>query len=386
MRILYFYPENPLLRSQGNHARALALLHYFKDRNMDVDFVSEYFDIKDTLISNQKMQEDKLVSNHYFIRKFEKKKHPLGYFFTFSLPNKLFGKVKQFNRVRMGQQDDFNAILKKNSYDYIIITYACWAPLIQNNPYLKKAKLVVDTHDFLTAQFKTTKNFKLGKFFETEMKLLQLFDEVLVISNEEKYLFSQFVDKKVSLVTHPLPNHFSKSTSEKEFDIIYLGSNNPHNITGAKWFFEKVYPLLPSTIKILVIGGVSDKIADYPNVEKIPFAENLDSYYSKAKMAICPIFSGTGLKIKVIEALSYGLPVVCTEKGVDGMTNKTNNGCLFTDNTRQFANHIQHLLTDKTYYDSIASTARNYFLENNDSVTVYQNIDDVFHVNSQTNG
>jgi len=367
-----------MLRSQGNHARALALLHYFKDRKITVDFVSEDFDSSETLVSNQKMQEDQLVANHYFIRQFEKKKHPLWYLFSFSLPNKLLGKVKQFNRVRKGQQDDFNAILKKNSYDYIIITYACWAPLIQNNPHLKNAKLVVDTHDFLTAQFQVTKNFQLGKFFETEMELLRLFDEVLVISNEEKYLFSQFVNKKVSLVTHPLPNHFSESNTEKKCDIIYLGSNNDHNIKGANWFFKKVYPLLPANIKILAIGGVTDSIADYPNVEKIRFAENLDTYYAQSKIAICPIFSGTGLKIKVIEGLSYGLPIVSNEKGADGMTNKTNNGCLFTDDANQFASSIQQLLSDESYYDAIAAVGRKYFSENHDTQAVYQHIDTIF--------
>lgn len=380
MKILYFYPENPLLRSQGNHARALALLHYFKDRNIEVDFVSEHFDTAETLLSNQKIAEDQLVSKHYFIRKFEKKKHPLGYFFMFSLPNKLLGKVKEFNRVRMGQQNDFNVILKNNSYDYIIITYACWAPLIQNNPYLKNAKLIVDTHDFLTAQFKYAKKFKMGKFFESEINMLKLFDKVVVISNEEKYLFSQFVNNEVALITHPLPNKFSPSNSAKKYDIIYVGSDNNHNVTGAKWFFEKVHPLLPPTIKIVVIGGVVKSIADYPNVEKIKFAQNLDDFYGNSKMAICPIFSGTGLKIKVIEALSYGLPVICSEKGVDGMINKTNNGCLATDDATQFAAYVVNLATDENYFLSISALATAYFLQNHDNETVYPTIDAIFNI------
>ena len=41
MKILYFYPENPLLLTQGNNARANKLLEYFKTRNIEVDFVGE---------------------------------------------------------------------------------------------------------------------------------------------------------------------------------------------------------------------------------------------------------------------------------------------------------------------------------------------------------
>jgi len=377
MKILFFYPENPLLLSQGNHARALALLHYFKDRNINVDFVSEN-DNSDTSNLNQRIINEKLVSSHYFIRKFTKKKHLLWYFFCFSLPNKLLSKQRQFNRVRKGQQKDFNRILQNNSYDYIVISYACWAPLIENNRYLKKAKLIIDTHDFLTAQFIGSRDFSLGKSFETEINLLRLFDSVITISNEERYLFSHFIGNKTALITHPLPNNFFKSNTNKVFDIIYIASDNPHNNIGAKWFFDKVYPLLSNAINIVVVGNVTRTIKNYSNVTKIDFTENLDTYYANSKIVICPIFTGTGLKIKVIEALSYGLPVVCNEKGVDGMINKINNGCLVTDNPSEFANYIESLLTDTSYYESITSASKNYFLENNEKTEVYKNIDKLF--------
>jgi glycosyltransferase involved in cell wall biosynthesis len=375
MKILYFYPDNPLLRSQGNHARALALLNYFKDRNIKIDLVSECSSTEKALANEQDIKKLNLAENHYFIKKFDRKKYPLNYFFTISLPNKLFRRVKYFNRIRIGQMNDFNAILKNNSYDYIIISYACWAPLIQNNINLKNAKLVIDTHDFLTAQFKEFKDFNLGRFFETEINLLKLFDLIITISSEEKYLFSQFTDKKVTIVPHSLPNKFTNSNFEKNYDIIYVASDNEHNIKGAAWFFDQVYHRLPSSIKILVIGGISKTVKNYPNVKKIAFAEDLNPYYVDSKIAICPMFSGTGLKIKVIEALSYGLPVICNEKGVDGMINKIDNGCLTTNDTNQFANYINNLLTDKTQHSHFSSLAKKYFLNNHDCQKVYANID-----------
>lgn len=374
MRILYFYPENPLLLSQGNHTRALALLHYFKHRNIEVDFVSEKEDIQ---LDSKKNSDEQLIKNHYYIRKSERKKHPLNYFFMFSLPNKIFRRVKQYNRVKIGQQHDFNNILKNNSYDYIIISYACWAPLIKNNCYTKNAKLVVDTHDFLTAQFKNDKKFKLGKFFEAEINLLRLFDTVMVISTEEKYLFSQFIDKEVVLVTHAL-NNFIQHTSNNNFDIIYVASNNPHNIAGAKWFFEKVYPQLPKTIKIHVIGGVIDSINDYPNVEKTPFIENLSDCYLNAKIAICPMFSGTGVKIKVIEVLYHGLPVVCNEKAIDGLNNKTRNGCLVTNDLYEFADIINQLINNFEYFNEISIQAKEYCKTNHNKSLVYNKLDSIF--------
>lgn len=376
MKILYFYPENPLLLSQGNHTRALELLRYFKHKNIDVDFVSEKNDIQTDSAIND---EEQLITNQFFIRKVERKKYPLTYFFMFSLPNKLFRRVKQYNRVKIGQQHDFNNILKNNSYDYILISYACWAPLIKDNPYTKNAKLVIDTHDFLTAQFKNDKKFKLGKFFEAEINLLRLFDIVMVISTEEKYLFSQFLDKEVVLVTHAIDNDIENNL-DKVFDIIYVASNNPHNIAGAKWFFENVYPQLPDTIKIHVIGGVIDNIVDYPNVDKSPFIENLSDCYMDAKIAICPMFSGTGVKIKVIEALYHGLPVVCNEKAVDGLTNKNKNGCLVTNDSYEFADNINQLINDAECFNEFSIQAKEYCEDNHHKRQVYSKLDDIFNI------
>ena len=380
MKILYFYPENPLLLSQGNHARALALLHYFQDRNIEVDFVSENFNDKNTLLKNEQLISEKLVANHFFIRKFEKKKTKLKYFFRYSLLNKIFRKLKRFNNVMPGQQNDFNEILKKNSYDFIVISYASWASLIYKNKHLKNAKLVVDTHDFLTSQFKNSKNFKLGKFFSTEIKLLQLFDKIIVISTEEKYLFSQFLNNEVEIISHPLvSNHFQ--SINKEYDIIYIASNNTHNVTGVKWFFNNVYPLLNKSMKIMVIGGICKEISEYENVTKIDFAANLYNYYTNSKIAICPMFSGTGLKIKVIEAMSFGLPIVCNERAVDGLLNKTNNGCLVTNDKQEFADYIHKLLVDEDFYSEISFQSKKYFTDNNDIQSTYKSIDKIFNFN-----
>ena len=122
-----------------------------------------------------------------------------------------------------------------------------------------------------------------------------------------------------------------------------MGSNNPHNTNAAKWFFDKVYPLLPDTIKITVVGRVCSAVPEKENIEKIEYAENLSEYYKKSKITICPMLSGTGLKIKVVESLSYGIPIVCNTRGVDGLLNKLNNGCIVTNDPNEFSNAIQKL-------------------------------------------
>lgn len=377
MKVLYFYPENPLLPNQGNNARAYALLHYFKKRNIQVDFAgieSNSFSLKDI----EELELKKLIEKGVLLKEFKRKKNRARYFFCYSLPNKILNRIKYFNRIRLGNQSSFNSILKSSEYDYIIISYAYWAGLVIDNPYVKNAKLCIDTHDFLTSQFQDLKGFSLGKYFQKEIEILNYFDKIFVISAEENYLFSQFVKKEVITLSHIIDNNFSKTTDNKKYDLIYVASSNSHNIAGANWFFNSVYPLLNKEINILVIGKICSHIPDFENITKLTFVDNLDDYYSKSRVAICPMLSGTGLKIKVVEALSFGLPVVCNLRGVDGMNNKVNNGCLVTNIPQEFADNIKLLLSSKEKYAEISNYGKQYFIDNNDIQTCYNKIDDIF--------
>lgn len=377
MKILYFYPDNPLLLNQGNNARANALLHYFKSRSIEVDLVgceSALYD-KNEVAS---IVNSKLAKQVFLLKKYKSKFYHLSYFFKESLPNFFLNRIKQFKRAKLNHQAGFNEIVKTNSYDYIIISYSCWATLIENNKYLKNTKLVIDTHDFLTSQFQTTKKFKLGKFFQKEMGLLSLFDIIIAISVEENYIYSQFLKKRIEIVPHTLPDNSFLNSEQKKYDIIYVASDNPHNRNGINWFFEKVFPLLNKDVKICIIGKITNSIAEFPNVEKIEFADDLNQYYSNSKLAICPMFTGTGLKIKVIEAMSFGIPVVCNERGTDGLYNKTNNGSLVTNNPEKFAQYIHKLIDNQVFCAEISNQSKKYFKENHNIEVVYDKLDSIF--------
>jgi len=243
---------------------------------------------------------------------------------------------------------------------------------------LQGAETIIDTHDFLTAQFQTKRKFSIGDFFEKEIGILKKFDKIFVISSDEKYLFSQFTNRKVFLATHPVANKSDKAKELKKFDVIYVASDNEHNIKSAKWFFEEVYQQLDKNISFCVIGKITNHIGDYQNVTKIFMADDLDDYYANCQVAICPMLSGTGLKIKVVEAMSFGIPVVCSERGIDGLSGKINNGCLVTDKSDEFAGYIKQLLSDSNFYSEIKKQSENYFIQNFELNRVYEEFDSLF--------
>jgi glycosyltransferase involved in cell wall biosynthesis len=128
------------------------------------------------------------------------------------------------------------------------------------------------------------------------------------------------------------------------------------------------------------VGKICNYIPSFTNVTQVIFAESVREYYRKSKIAICPMLSGTGIKVKTVEALSFGLPVVCTLRGLDGLPSKTGNGCLRGDAKEEFAKHIHALLSDEKYYQHIRAQAIDTFNKYFEREGCYRKLDNAFGI------
>ena len=73
------------------------------------------------------------------------------------------------------------------------------------------------------------------------------------------------------------------------------------------------------------------------------------------------MFHGTGMKIKVVEAMAYGIPIVCNERGVDGLPDKMMSGCIVTNDEREFADAINLLVRDTAFYQEKSKRIKAYY-------------------------
>ncbi|MDO3628538.1 glycosyltransferase [Mucilaginibacter sp. BT774] len=390
MRILYFFPDNITEQNAGNKTRALYLLKYFSQNGFIVDYVS-IRDEKAGKNYNEQTEEilkaGNLASNVYLLPRKQGKTNPIVYFLRYKLWDLLYYLITYPLRsniptyLTLALKKAFKNILRTNTYDYIIISYVHSADLIADTALLGGAKTIIDTHDFLTAQFKDKRDFNLGVTFEDEISRLNLFDEIWAISPEEEYVFNQFCTSRVRLVPMMMDAPASALTpfKNKKYDLIYVGNDNIHNIISIKWFFDKVYPLLPAGLNLCVIGKINNHVTEaYNSINKILFAESLESFYNDSKIAICPMLRGTGVKVKVVEALAFGLPVVCTSRGTDGLPNKQSNGCLVSDDPVKFAENIISLLQDASLYEEQSRLAKDTFKNSFDKSVTFKILDNVF--------
>lgn len=388
-KVLYFFPDDMALQNAGNITRAMYLLRYFKQKGFEIDFAGIRNEKGDPTADQQTtdlLQREKLATHVHLLPRKPGKNNPVLYFLRYKLWDLIYylftfplgSTIPTFMTLKLKRA--FEGLLRQNQYDYIVISYVYYADLVANKALTGQAKLIMDTHDFTTAQFKNKRGFNLGRTFEDEIKRLNAFDEVWAISVEERYVFNQFCKTKVRLVPMMMdaPAAQTQPANEKLYDLIYVASDNVHNQRAAAWFFKDIYPLLPAGVRICVIGKINQFISDQYPITRVPFAADLDSYYQRSKIALCPMLSGTGVKVKVVEALAHGLPVVCTEYGTDGLPNKIDNGCLVSNNAAIYAQMIVQLLTQPALYAQQQTYALRLFNQYFETGASYQMLNEVF--------
>ena len=217
--------------------------------------------------------------------------------------------------------------------------------------------------------------------FADEMGRMSKFDDILHISSEET-LFSNFIPNKRH---HFVPQFFegrrTATLKEKKFDILFVGSGNPYNVEGLYWFINNVLCLLRKDTKIAIAGSLCEKVNfEEVNITKLGFVNDIDALYQDARCVICPLKKGSGLKIKVIEALSYGIPVVSTFKGIDGFPNKDpEGGVLVAEEPELFANILNELIGDSDYYEKQTKMASELFEKYFNLDSNYLKLDAIFN-------
>ena len=361
-------PDNPLSGKSGNRTRCLRILEYLSQLNSN-DYIVDFLSISDWGDWREKdlqlfKQRFPAINIKTLERKISKSK-PVRRFLYYKIP--FF-----FDKLCRGVSIDITTpffrrsvakFLNTSRHDVIIASYASWGKLFIN--FKHKPYLILDTHDFLTAQNRK-KEKKIGKLFQTELDIIRNFNEIWTLSVEEKYIYEQFTNSKI--VYHPVAfkNAGLQQYNNYKYDMIYVASHNPHNVSSIHWFLDNVFPKIHQ-YKLHIIGSICNEIPlEYPNVFKHGIVEDLTEIYTNARISICPMLSGTGVKIKVIESLSFNIPVVANIRGVDGIINKSNNGCFITDNEDEFAGYIDQLMIDEALYLQARKEAYTYFINNHD--------------------
>lgn len=105
-------------------------------------------------------------------------------------------------------------------------------------------------------------------------------------------------------------------------NLLFVGSGNLLNVQGARLFSEQVLPLIRSErpdVQFLLAGGVAAQVPDGPGIVKLGFVPRLQQAFAQAMVFVNPVLAGTGVNIKLLDALAAGMPTVSTTSGARGL-------------------------------------------------------------------
>lgn len=265
--------------------------------------------------------------------------------------------------------DEFNKIINENQYDFINIPYIGASFLISNANIPANTKTVYTMHDlnFLQKLYRDNISINdLGYFLLEEINFLTLYDKIFCVSSDEKHFIMRFIyDKEIEYIPYSIPE-IDLPDVKKDIDLLFIGAENPYNLEAILWFLNEVFPHLRDGINLTICGDVIDmydfsKMIKNNNINLIKSVDDLNELYSRTKISIVPMLRGTGIKIKTIDAMARGVPVVASILGVDGIEDKRESGCLVAENSNDFIFYINKLLDDNDFYIKTISKIRNYF-------------------------
>lgn len=161
----------------------------------------------------------------------------------------------------------------------------------------------------------------------TERKLMASLGRLFCFSYKDQDIIQEQYGHKSQVVSFYIDSHVSKIDYSDiiicDYFVMYGAWNRPENREGLEWFIENVIKN-GCNIPIKIIGhGLSSQIIDsIDNIECLGFVDNPYDIIARSQGLLAPIFKGAGVKVKVVETLSTGTPVVGTEIAFEGIDNK----------------------------------------------------------------
>lgn len=199
---------------------------------------------------------------------------------------------------------------------------------------------------------------------------LNQYDLLIPITERDADFFLKFGNiKPVKVIPVGIETETkSEYKHEKEDDIFFLGALDwAPNLEGLHWFVEKVFPLLRNEMKTLsfhVAGrNASMALIDLLKKEQIVFhgeVPDATKFMLDHGVMIVPLFSGSGMRVKIVEGMSLGKAIVSTTIGAEGIPYTIGEEIVIADNVETMVEKIRYLLLNQEKVREMGEKARNF--------------------------
>lgn len=150
-------------------------------------------------------------------------------------------------------------------------------------------------------------------------------------------------------------------------EILFCGSlAYPPNIDGLLWFASEAWPLIVqrqprARLTVIGRGGTPERFAALratPGIDFVGEVADVTPYYARAGVFVCPLREGSGTRLKILEAMALGNPVVSTGIGAEGIQVRHEQDVLLADQPQAFAEQVLRLLQQPALFERLRIQGR----------------------------
>ena len=241
--------------------------------------------------------------------------------------------------------------------------------------------IVFDTVDlhFLRAEREAdleqseTKRAQAAELRDAEMEIAANADAVVVVSPVEQELLQKALPaNRVVVISniHRVCEHVAPREGRK--DIVFIGGfEHPPNVDAMRWFCAEIMPPIAKQLPETRLHIIGSKLT--PEVRALAservvvhgFVEEILPLFESCLLSIAPLRYGAGVKGKINQSMSLGVPVVATSIGVEGMHLEHERNVLIADNAEEFAAQVVRLHRDSALWEQLSKNGlenvRQYF-------------------------
>lgn len=258
-----------------------------------------------------------------------------------------------------------------------------WTQVVFFSKYIKKifpeSKIIGIEEDvtflsYLRKMKSTTniikKTIAYIKYFNVRREeLSSLKNCTMVILNnlkDEKLLRDNGYDGNIKVWIPYYQSMLDVSRKKIKHEIIFYGDmSRPENYKSAIWFIQKVMPELETLeITFNIIGGrhPNQCLEKYQNdrIKVLGFVDDISLYFSECMCLVAPLLLGAGIKIKVIEAMSAGVPVLTNDIGIEGISAKNGRDYIHCSQPKEYVNAIKKLYIDEEFAKELSKNSKEF--------------------------
>jgi glycosyltransferase involved in cell wall biosynthesis len=270
------------------------------------------------------------------------------------------------------------------------------------------ARKILDAHNALWLLYKRLwetmnpgpKKWLLGRDWRLlksyEGRICRKFDAVLAVSDEDKTALVEAMGRPSEITVIPIAIDTDDVTLVTRRPganhILHIGTMYwPPNIDGTLWFIRHVYPLIRAEqpdVTFDIVGArppqeIVSLGGDGTGIHVTGYVQDPTCYLQQARAMIVPLRAGGGMRVKILNALSQGLPVVSTRLGCEGIAVQDGQHILIADTPEDFARATLRLLQDQSLADTLGRNGRQLVQSKYDYRTACRPLDDVYRVGSR---